>query len=209
MCSDCQVPLVAELPGSAVPADASYENESFVLIWSGMDPQKHKEVGALLENEKIPTRTILRDDHLVSPSMQPAFKVHVPMSLARKATELLKDDPLLADDDNASIDDPEIGELPAEEYNPDESDLRAPRADWHPDDATAEIWSGDTEEVAEMVAACLRENQIDSRRNDDREDDEDSENPPPKIEGYKLFVLPEDEARARQIVREIVDGTPE
>lgn len=178
-----------------------------MLLWSGIDPQKHEEVTGILDHNKIPERTVLRDDHLVSPSMQPAFKVYVPKSLASKANEFLQQDPLLGVDENAPMDGSEIMELPAEEYDPAEGDLREPRTNWHPEDATAEIWSGDAPDLADMIAASLRENQIQTRRNDDVEG-EDFETPAVVVPPYKLFVLPEDESRALEIVHEIIDAEP-
>lgn len=65
---------------------------------------------------------------------------------------------------------------------------------WHPENATVEIWS----QVAldTIVEMALRENLIHYRL-------QRAENG-----AYKLFVLPEDEPRAREIVREIEKGEP-
>ena len=64
-----------------------------------------------------------------------------------------------------------------------------------PEEATAEIWSGDDSSLRDMLIASLRENQIGVRQ-----ENAEGEN--------SLFVAAEDEQRAREIVREIVEGAP-
>jgi hypothetical protein len=71
---------------------------------------------------------------------------------------------------------------------------------WFPQDATVEIYSESAQEnedpKAWMVEAALRENLIHSRT-------EDLEH------GLrKVFVIPEDETQARELVREILGGSP-
>jgi hypothetical protein len=68
-------------------------------------------------------------------------------------------------------------------------------ANWCPEDATVEIWEGDHAEMGELLAASLGENQVHSRVADIGR-------------GYRLYVLPADETRAREIVREVVEGVP-
>jgi hypothetical protein len=66
---------------------------------------------------------------------------------------------------------------------------------WSPDNATQEIWQGESPEMAELLAASLRENQIGSRA---------------AIAGDQqvLFVTPEDRIHACEIVREVLEGMP-
>lgn len=66
---------------------------------------------------------------------------------------------------------------------------------WYPEDATVEIWSQD-DDISSGVAMALKENLIHCRV-----DHRDGV--------CKTFVMPEDEARAREIVREIVEGLPD
>jgi hypothetical protein len=67
---------------------------------------------------------------------------------------------------------------------------------WHPEDADREIWNGGTQEQAVMIEASLRENNIHARV-DDLDDG-------PR----NIFVMREDEARAKEIVREIEEAAP-
>ena|SRR5437868_4722547 len=67
---------------------------------------------------------------------------------------------------------------------------------WHPENATAEIWSQRAPDVSSIVELSLTENLIHYRL--DRRKD-----------GVRMiFVLPEDQARAREILREIAKGEP-
>lgn len=69
------------------------------------------------------------------------------------------------------------------------------QTDWYPEDAIMKVWSTESSEPSDFLMAALHENGIHCR-----------------VEktgtNAALFVLPEDETRAREIVREIVEGTP-
>jgi hypothetical protein len=67
---------------------------------------------------------------------------------------------------------------------------------WFPEDATLEIWSGNRKDWGSTIEMSLKENRINFRT-------ESQGNEPTRI-----FVMPEDEMRAREIVREIVEGVP-
>ncbi len=207
--------LVPELPAtSSVNTDSG--DESFVLIWAGMIPQRHEEVCEVLESASIPARTIHRDDHIFGTSLQSTFSVYVPTSLAAKAKALLMETGAPGVDEGGSLDatdtdEPEINELPAEDDFPEDDGNRQERSNVNPEDATVEIWSGEDGDLAEMIIACFRENQIYCRSNHHANEDEeasDAENPPKEIEPEKLFVLLEDESRARDILHEIIEAAP-
>ncbi len=61
--------------------------------------------------------------------------------------------------------------------------------------ATCEVWSGEDENLAGFLAAALKENRI-----------------PVRVERHgqmaAVYAPPEDESRAREIIREIVEGAP-
>jgi hypothetical protein len=67
--------------------------------------------------------------------------------------------------------------------------------DWDADCATAEVWIGEDPDLAQFLADTLRENGIGSR----------TEPSPGRL---RLVVHPEDGDRAREIVGEVVEGTP-
>jgi len=194
VCADCHVALAPELPGLKPGEDGLFRS-----FWTGNDPRTCAELCAKLEDADIPYRTIRREDHLFNLNVQPALEVVVPPLLYDKAKDVAG-----PDDNPEDLDEAEVAaavELPAEDDKDGLEDGEAAQADWdpenwYPEDATVEIWSGDDSEFAALVGPCLRENRIHSRRGDSDDGTK------------KLFVLPEDEARAREIVREVKDATP-
>jgi hypothetical protein len=66
---------------------------------------------------------------------------------------------------------------------------------WHPEDATVEVWSQSAENTSSLVELSLKENLIRFRSHS-------------QDGTRKFFVLPEDESRAREIVREIRVSVP-
>jgi hypothetical protein len=66
---------------------------------------------------------------------------------------------------------------------------------FYPEDATAEVWSGDEPGMAEILEDCLRENGIGCAVDHT---------------GVKsrILVLPNAEVRAREIIREVIEATP-
>jgi hypothetical protein len=169
----------------------------------------HSEICAALDDEGIPYKTVRREDHLFNIAQRNAFQIGVPFSLFGKAEVVIKE--VLGDDTDVfpGFEQPEPGSSEAAPEMPEEPSLDSQGAqnaerpsadwdpeDWYPEDATLEVWSGDDSELATMIEASLRENQIHSRTEE--------------LAGgaRKLFVLPKDEARAREIVREVVEASP-
>jgi hypothetical protein len=201
VCADCEVPLVYQLPSpSAVleepDAESSAESDEnpFCAFWSGDDSRIHAELCTVLEEAGIPYKTVRRQDYLFRPSSTTALKLGVPFSLFEKAEAAVKE--AFGIDDTGT----EAVKLLPPPDQPAAVESFALRDDWDPEnwfpeDATVELWSGDQAELSEMIGASLRENQIHDRwetRGSNR----------------VLFVLPEDEARAREIVHEIIEATP-
>jgi hypothetical protein len=67
---------------------------------------------------------------------------------------------------------------------------------WRPDDANVEVWSQNASDTSSIVKLSLTENLIHFRLERG------------KNGTLKFFVLPEDEYRAREILREIENGDP-
>jgi hypothetical protein len=218
MCSDCQVALVTD-PPSKTSQDTPPMDAGFVLLWSGTDPHKHAEVIEALERENIPERSVRREDRLVYAYMRPPFEVYVPAALLPKAKATLKETMLMEEEEKQAAESG-ILEIPAEdEYAGNENDSRGEPADWHAEGATSKIWSGQDAEMAGMITASFRENQIPYRTSAEEADPAgESEGSQPRGTGteetetekkaIEIFVLPEDEARGKEIVREIVDAAP-
>lgn len=199
-CADCDVELVHELPAHAiVPAHspeqpAGSDEDPFCSFWQGDDPRIHAELCELLTNEKIPHKTVRRADHLFHIFSYPAFEIGIPFSMFDRAENIIQDayggdetvDPashlLPGDSSHDSLGEPDT--RPGPTRRP--ADL---------DDAQTEIWSGEDPDLAEFIGAAFQTNEILCRRAASKG-------------RHFLFVFPEDEPRAREIVREVVEGVP-
>jgi hypothetical protein len=114
------------------------------------------------------------------------FEIKVPDSLCDQAQQLLNENP------------DEIVELPPDPRLTEQDDAvkRTFLRELHPEDAVVEIFSKNPKDESSIVELSLQTNLI--RFRSDLQDDGT----------VKLFVLPEDESRAREIVREIKEGKP-
>src|SRR5215471_4277231 len=206
-CADCDVDLIAGRPGAALAAflsDAGRkagsevgraddpDEDPFCSFWKGPDARICTELCTVLDEAGIPHKTIHRQDHLFNFANQVPFEVGVPASLYEKAELAIKEAFGTAEtgEDAVSL-------LPAPDRDPadfekglrdaiqDANEWLGPR---YPEDATVEVWSSEESDAREMIEMSLRENDVMSRTEE--------------VEGkVKLFVLPEDAERAKEIVR--------
>ena len=102
-----------------------------------------------------------------------------------------------SDDDDEEVFDPAL-ELP----DTSASSISEPKRrdtyldPWYPEDATAEVWSQDGDDLSSGIQLSVDANRIHCRCDSDKRGQ------------TKIFVRPEDESFAREIIREIVEGTP-
>lgn len=180
-CADCDVDLVEQL------RQESQSGERLRNVWSGDSQsdcvelcQELRDAGITYEVSRIPIGP--------SPSMGVDFRfeIKVPHRLSDQARRLVEANP------------DEIFELPPDERLTEESDAakRAYLRKLHPEDAVVEIFSKKPEDQSSIVELSLQTNLI--RFRTEVQDDG----------SVKLLVLPEDESRAREIVREIKEGKP-
>ena len=212
-CSDCQVALVPDPPPEAFDAPSKH-GPSFAPVWAGDDPGKHAEVCDALDLQEIPTRTLRREDHLFNPTAHAAYEVYVPVDLMSAAREAIHQAVPEEDDDQEEPSDSDVLEIPAEDgpayednddtYRGDNEGDRADRSTFYPEDATAEVWSGDDPDLAAMIGSSLRENSIPSRS--DEADIPNPEDPSEEISATQVFVLPQDRDRAHAIVHQILNA---
>jgi len=211
---------------------AEDSEDPFCSFWRGDDPRIHAELCELLTEEGIPHKTVRREDHLFNLNIKSAFQIGIPFSQFEKAEAAIKDAygteeeqedaarllpyrkgyapavratlawrPLAKGftraGDGQSEETENDGRAALEEAAAgDNSENRQPDWDptnWDPEEATVRVWSSEDSYPGEMIEMALRENQIQARFE--------------KADGKNaIFVLPEDEARASEIVREIVEG---
>jgi hypothetical protein len=234
-CADCRVFLVNERPGAhqlarlqrtdadrdvegsgsngdinyddpgadRAPAEPGDPNEDpFCSFWKGTDLRVCTELCTVLDEAGIPHKTIHRQDHLFNMNSQSPYQLGVPASLYEKAEQAVKE--AFGTDEETGEDAVPLLPAPDRESAEVEKGLRDAIADaneWlgprYPEDATVEVWSSEEADTdtKEMIEMSLRENDLLCRSEEENG-------------GIKLMVLPEDEARAREIVREIVEGAP-
>jgi len=218
VCADCDVPLVPQYEISAAlevpppPAEPGDPNEDpFCAFWKGDDRRLHAELTSVLDTADIPHKTVRRQDHLFNLNNYPAFQIAVPFSFYERAERAIKEAFDLDASDPDAVQSLTASPLPSDAYgrnhklpallspHADEAIPGPPSAgdtsDSFPEDANAPIWSGDDLSLQEMLTASLNENRIYSR----------SETTSERV---TVFVQPADEARAREIVREVCEGCP-
>jgi hypothetical protein len=206
VCSDCQISLVPDPPIHPEPlADRPAGDTLFALAWSGSDPRKHAEICEALERQKIPQRTLRREDHLFNPTAHADLEVYVPVDLMSSALQAINE--AAATDALDQLAESGSLEIPAEDDAPNGDPDDDDRVDLNrdPQDATVEIWSGQDADMATMITSALRENRIFYRTDSDRTE---SESPSDEMHPATVFVFPENEQRSKAIVREIVDAVP-
>ncbi|HEY2462083.1 MAG TPA: hypothetical protein VGI16_14830 [Candidatus Acidoferrum sp.] len=187
-CTVCGVELVREeLRGR--PLDERQRDEGIEVAWRGGDPVAVSEAITILREAGIYHHVQATSDHLVFElgMPRPKYVVRVFASDVARAKELL-----------SGIRESLPFSLGATVEDTAETELVASHGEtkWKPGAATVEVWQGEDSALAGVLENCLRENRIGVRR-EGRE-----------AAAERLLVMPEDEVEAREIVREVREGTP-
>lgn len=207
-CPDCDVDLIESLGSITSSAAAEDGPESPSLLWTGTDAAALSALSAALDAANITYHERDRSPGTLPGMWDSVYAVFVHARDREKAQAVLDDvrqhfeiDEPVDEPVNEPVEDSGDAELPRESSAlPDEGEgvESAPddiAPDFSPEDATAEVWAGDDAEMAETVRVCLRENGIGCVVDES---------------GGKrcVRVLPASAARAREIIREVVEGTP-
>jgi hypothetical protein len=194
-CADCGVPLVDALESPEHPGN----DVRIVQIWQGNDPAEFESVKEALKNGDIPF-TVPDSKGLFSSLLPTEATLEIWISEAdrEKAKKILLD--LEGRVDPGELTPEEIESLALPESDVPDSDEQTNREpdlsdDWDEEDPVAEVWNGDKEEFADTLAACLREIGIASHKLSESGH-------------WRLVVRPEQETRAREVVREVVEASP-
>lgn len=174
-------------------------DDSAELIWMGSDPQAIAAVKKLLAGAAIQFSEGNPESHMLFAKALPSTMIYVLSGDFLRARMLLDDrfsgldeDLESADSENSDGGDPE--EVSETEDDKLEGPVEVPSAvssNWNPRFASCTIWRDD---LLENVRANLLENGIGCHV---------------ASEGgsSRLMIYPADESRAREIIREIVEGT--
>ena len=165
---------------------------SFVTLWAGEDPVLHTSLLEELRDAEIPfiDKPIGRDS--VAPTSDPLpidWKARFGFEVAVSSLDLNAAEKIL---DKLLNEEPVDMELPAEDDVPPPAAAPAPSATGK---TTTAVWSGEDAERARFLGEALKENEI-----------------PVRVEQQgnqaTLYVPPEEETLAREIIREILEGAP-
>jgi hypothetical protein len=195
-CNDCDVDLVEELPAEGEPAEgeAEGEKEALELLWRGTQGGVFNAIAGALDEAGIRYNREKLDARLTFSSGYAPLDVWVPAAQLDAARKVLDEtlaqiaQPIQDSDSSSSYADSVEGE----EWSETPGIVEEP----HPEDATAEVWKGDEEAMGQFLKSCLAANGIGCYV--------DSEDP----KAVAVRVLPEEEARAHEIVRQVVEGIP-
>ena len=164
---------------------------SVVLLWAGEDPALHAALLEQLQAAEIPFSDKALGADEVAPTADPlpidwkprfGFEVVVLSADIPAAKEILEK---LLEQDPVDV------ELPARDDGTAEAALVV-STEIHP---TVEVWSGSDERIAQFLTAAMQENEIPIHLENLGDD-------------TKISVSAANEKRAREIVREIVEGAP-
>ncbi len=194
-CSDCGVPLVHALEA---PAETPRDHGSVVPIWYCNDPAEYESAKEALQKADIPFVDQTSTRYLMFPSLRPKMEICVSSVDKDRAKKALFDFQGLTDPEDLTDEEIESLALPEkDDAGQDESvsPITDPTEDWDNDEPTSEIWNGAAEYLADTLTACLRENGIPSHKLTEQD-------------RWRLVVRPVQEARAKEIVREVVEAAP-
>jgi hypothetical protein len=210
-CTDCDVPLVNSLSAEAEPLD----HAALANFWQGSDPRVAAEICSELDRQRIPYRLQHADSRFLGLTNQPETAIYIPRAMVDQARanfrgipEVDEEAEFQAEENASDGNDPEDS---SPETETEKDDLQTNTAenwdhdDWNPGDATQKVWDdpqGDTTSTG-MIIASLQENHIHWRANGSDDPDDDADAPITEI-----YVMPENEARAREIIREVTEASP-
>jgi hypothetical protein len=165
---------------------------SLVLVWAGEDPALHATLLEQLESAGIRYSDKVLGDDEVAPTADPlpidwkprfGFEVAVLSADFAAARAILE---TLLDEEPADL------EIPAQDQAPSAEPPLVSATELHP---TVEVWSGTDDRIAQFLTAAMQENEIPIHLE-------------PAGDVTTVLVSAANEARAREIVREITEGAP-
>lgn len=165
---------------------------SFVLLWAGEDPAFHAALIEALQSAKIPFFDKPADDEELTPKVD-VFRLeggaHFGFEVSVVGSRIAEGEAVL---EKLLDEEPVDMELPAEDES---APLAAQVNPAGLSAATCAVWSGGDEPQAVFLSQALKENEI-----------------PVRVEKQgaisTLYVPPEEETLAREIIREILEGQP-
>jgi len=201
-CADCDVELVHVLP-TAPPQPGEFDG-NLVTVWVGDDESRCLEQCLQLKEAGLRYYVSQEIKSRIGMSVAWRYVLGVPADTADAAKVLLElpdtvveesSDITEEDEEQALLEYPDGGQSAADDARI-RRNYNSYLDPWHPEDATVEIWTRSADDDSTTVELSLKANCIRARE-EMREDG-----------SKKYFVMHADEAVAREIVRQIVEGAP-
>jgi hypothetical protein len=190
-CADCGVALVQALePEDANPLD----NVRLVSVWQGNDPAEYERVKAALKDAGIEFLDRNSKNSSLFIPVGSNLEIFVSTADREAARKIILDEDGVIDADELTPEGIESLTL-AESDLPDDDGPQDLSVEWNEDDPAAAVWAGENGALADNLVMCLREVGIASRKIGEES-------------RWSLEVRPEQESRAREIVREVVEASP-
>jgi hypothetical protein len=187
-CNDCDVDLVEELSAEGEGGAGEASEDDVELLWHGTQGGVFNEITLALEEAGIRYNREKLDARLTFGSGAAPLNIWVPADQMDAARNVLQETLALLAQPVA------VADAPVSDDGGDWGDTPAIVEDPHPEDATAEVWSGEDEGMADFLKSALAGNGIGCYV-----DDAD-----PKR--FAVRVLPDEQERAAAIVRQVVEG---
>ncbi|HKW32064.1 MAG TPA: hypothetical protein VJN92_03600 [Candidatus Acidoferrum sp.] len=195
-CTDCDVNLV-----DALPQESERAGQANRIIWMGDSQESCVLLCQHLKDTGIPYQVRQGMKSRSGMSVTWKYELSVPAEDEKRSKELLELPETVVQESSEwrhEDEDQALMELPVgDESAP--GTVRKGKSylgPWYPEDATVEVFTESPTFESGLIEMSLKENEIRARV----EVQED---------GFKkVFVLPEDEAAAKEIVREIVEDSP-
>lgn len=165
---------------------------SLVLLWAGENPATHAALLEELQAAEIPFADKTLGDDEVAPTADPLpidWKPRFGFEVAVLSTDLAAAKEVL---EKLLNEEPVDVEIPAQDEAAAAEPPLVVATETHP---AVEIWNGSDDRIAQFLTAAMQENEIPIHL----------ENPE---EHTRIYVSVANEKRAREIVREIVEGAP-
>lgn len=189
-CSDCHVDLVPEVP-------TPYSPVAYQVLWSGESAMFQDQLLESLEKEKIGAVGIPRDilfrnsGDMLGVQREPRFGFAVCVQNAdfTAASRILEQ--LL--DREPSEDSPNAESIP---FSVEEVAITAELPlKWNPETASIEVWRGEQDDQVQFIENALHGVGVPTARS------------PENGRVVRLMIRPQDEARAKEVVRQIQENT--
>ena len=173
-------------------AAAAQPEGAFIMLWAGEDPALHSALLEELASAGIPFMDKPMGDDEVAPTADPLpidWKARFGFEVVVRTEDYAASQPIL---EKLLGEEPADIELPAQDAAPVQEPPLVFATEAHP---TVEVWAGNDDQIAQFLTAALQENEIPMHL----------DNPGGQT---KIFVSAANEARAREIVREVVEAAP-